>query len=63
VLVERNSQKGIVIGAGGATLRDAGTEARLELETMLGTRIHLDLRVKVEKDWQQRPGVMDRLGL
>ena len=44
-------------------LRDAGTEARLELEHRLGTRVHLDLRVKVEKDWQTRPDVIARLGL
>lgn len=63
VVVERNSQKGIVIGKGGRTLRDAGTEARHELETLLNTKVHLDLRVKVEPDWQQRPGMIERLGL
>jgi GTP-binding protein Era len=63
LLVERDSQKGIVIGKGGALLQEAGTEARQELETLLGTKVFLDLRVKVEKDWQQRPGVIDRLGL
>jgi GTP-binding protein Era len=63
ILVERDSQKGIVIGKGGSVLKTAGSEARLELETILGTKVFLDLRVKVEKDWQQRPGVIDRLGL
>ncbi len=63
LLVERTSQKGIVIGRGGAVLEEAGTEARTELETLLGTKVFLDLRVKVEKDWQQRPGVIDRLGM
>ena len=63
LLVERDSQKGIVIGRGGSVLQAAGTTARAELETLLGTRVHLDLRVKVEKDWQQRPGAIKRLGL
>ena len=62
-IVERDSQKGIVIGKGGGMLRDAGTEARAEIERLLGSRVHLDLRVRVEKDWQQRPGMIERLGL
>ena len=62
VLVERDSQKGIVIGKGGAVLRDAGTAARQELEPMLGGRVYLDLRVSVEKDWQRRPRSLQRLG-
>ncbi len=61
-LVERNSQKGIVIGKGGTLIRDAGTEARLELEALLGAKVNLDLRVAVEKDWQRRPQMLDRLG-
>lgn len=63
VYVERESQKGIVIGKGGSMLKEAGTAARLELEAMLATPVHLDLRVRVEKDWQQRPGVIERLGM
>lgn len=63
LLVERDSQKGIVIGKGGSTLKACGSEARVELETILGTKVFLDLRVKVEKDWQQRPGMIERLGL
>ncbi|MDX1468712.1 MAG: GTPase Era [Acidimicrobiia bacterium] len=62
VVVERASQKGIVIGSGAGVLRDAGTEARSELERILGTKVHLDLRVVVEKDWQRRPQLLDRLG-
>lgn len=62
-IVERESQKGIVIGKGGAMLRDVGTEARIEIERLVGSRVHLDLRVRVEKDWQQRPGMIERLGL
>lgn len=63
VLVERDSQKGIVIGKGGALLAAAGTEARVELERRLATRVHLDLRVTVEKDWQRHPGIVQRLGM
>ena len=62
VIVERKSQKGIVIGKGGILLRDAGTEARKELESIFGSKVHLDLRVSVEKDWQQSPTLLDRLG-
>lgn len=61
-IVERDSQKGIVIGKGGEMLRIAGTEARKELEVIFGTKVFLDLRVRVEKDWQQRPQMLDRLG-
>ena len=62
VVVERNSQRGIVIGKGGSMLKTAGTEARQELESLFGTRIHLDLRVTVEADWQTKPQMLDRLG-
>ena len=62
VRVERDSQKGIVIGKGGAVIKEAGTAARLELEALLGTRVHLETHVKVEKDWQRRPDTLDRLG-
>ncbi len=63
VRVERDSQKGIVIGKGGSVLKAAGTAARLELEALLGTRVHLETRVKVDPDWQRRAGSLDRLGL
>lgn len=62
VIVERRSQKGIVIGKGGALLGEAGTEARHELESIFGSKVHLDLRVTVEADWQQTPALLDRLG-
>lgn len=62
LLVERDSQKGIVIGKHGEMLGEAGSEARAELEAMLATRLHLELRVKVEPDWQRRPETLDRLG-
>jgi GTPase len=60
--VERESQRGIVIGKGGARLRDVGTRARQEIQALLGQRIHLDLRVKVAKDWQRDPKQLHRLG-
>ncbi len=62
LIVERKSQKGIVIGKGGVMLRDAGTEAREELERLLGAKVNLQLRVVVEKDWQRRSQLLDRLG-
>jgi GTP-binding protein Era len=62
VIVERDSQKGIVIGKGGALLGLAGSEARVELEALLGARVNLELRVVVEKDWQRTPQLLDRLG-
>jgi GTP-binding protein Era len=63
IRVERTSQRGIVIGRGGAMLRQAGTEARLELEALLGVRVHLETHVRVDRDWQRRPSSLDRLGL
>jgi GTP-binding protein Era len=63
VLVERDSQKGILIGRGGEMLKQIGTSARKELEALLGTKVYLELRVKVLKDWQRDPRSLDRLGL
>ena len=63
IRVERDSQKGIVIGRGGQVLRDAGTAARLEAEQLLGARVHLETRVRVDRDWQRRAHSLDRLGL
>jgi GTPase len=60
--VERDSQKGIVIGKGGARLREVGTAARNQIEKLLGTKIYLDLRVKVAKNWQRDPKQLGRLG-
>ena len=60
--VERDSQKGIVIGKGGARLKKVGTTARRQIETLLGTKVFLDLRVKVAKNWQQDPKLLGRLG-
>ena len=52
IYVERDSQKGIVIGKGGRLLKEAGTRARRDIESFLGSHVFLDLRVKVERDWQ-----------
>jgi GTP-binding protein Era len=60
--VERDSQKGIVIGKGGARLREVGTVARGQIEKLLGTKVYLDLRVKVAKNWQSDPKQLGRLG-
>jgi GTPase len=60
--VERDSQKGIVIGKGGARLREVGTSARGQIEKLLGTKVYLDLRVKVAKNWQRDPKQLGRLG-
>ncbi len=60
--VERDSQKGIVIGKGGARLREVGTAARLQIEKLLGTKVFLELRVKVAKNWQRDPKQLGRLG-
>jgi GTPase len=60
--VERDSQKGIVIGKGGARLREVGTVARGQIEKLLGTKIYLDMRVKVAKNWQSDPKQLGRLG-
>jgi len=62
IRVERDSQKGIVIGRGGAVLKEAGTAARLALESLLGCRVYLECRVRVERDWQRRPQILDRMG-
>ncbi len=62
VYVERDSQKAIVIGRGGSRLREVGTTARAGIESLLGQRVHLDLHVKVAKDWQRDPKALQRLG-
>jgi GTPase len=60
--VERESQKGIVIGVGGKRLRDVGASARRQIEALLGCQVYLDLRVKVAKDWQRDPKQLRKLG-
>jgi GTPase len=60
--VERPSQKAIVIGAKGARLKAVGTQARQQIEALLGTKVYLDLRIKIAKDWQRDPKQLRRLG-
>jgi GTP-binding protein Era len=60
--VERDSQKGIVIGKGGSRLRDVGERARHAIEALLGRRVYLSLRVKVLKEWQRDPKALGKLG-
>ena len=62
MIVERDSQKGILIGHRGARLREIGAAARGQIEALLGTPVYLDLRVKVLKDWQRDPKHLNRLG-
>jgi GTP-binding protein Era len=62
LIVERDSQKGIVIGKGGQTLRTIGVRAREEMELIVGTKVFLDLHVKVVKEWQRDPKALERLG-
>jgi GTP-binding protein Era len=60
--VERPSQKAIVIGPKGARLKEVGTRARQQIEALLGTKVYLDLRIKVAKNWQRDPKQLRRLG-
>lgn len=62
LFVERSSQKGIIIGHKGSRLREVGAAARRQIEALLGTRVFLDLRVSVLKDWQRDPKQLRRLG-
>jgi GTP-binding protein Era len=63
IWVESDSQKGIVVGAGGRMIKAIGTAARAELERELGCRVHLDLSVRVRRDWRTDEGLLDRLGI
>jgi GTP-binding protein Era len=60
--LERPSQKAIVIGAKGARLKEVGTAARHRIEALLGTKVYLDLHIKIAKDWQRDPKQLRRLG-
>ncbi len=62
IYVERDTQKGIVVGKGGAMIKEIGAEARAELGEMLGTKVYLELHVKVLKNWRSDPDLMRRLG-
>lgn len=63
VWTETDSQKGIVIGAGGRMVRAIGTAARREIEASLGRRVHLELNVRVRRGWRKDEGLLDRLGI
>jgi GTP-binding protein Era len=62
IYVERPSQKAIVIGQGGSRMKEIGSKARAEIEELLGTRVYLDLHVRVAKDWQRDPKQLRKLG-
>jgi GTP-binding protein Era len=63
VWAETESQKGILVGSGGRMVRAVGTAARVEIEELLGRRVHLDLNVRVRKGWRRDEGLLDRLGI
>lgn len=62
IYVERDNQKGMIIGAGGRAIRQIGTEARRDLESLLGCRVFLDLSVKCKKNWRRDANVIRRFG-
>lgn len=62
IYVERDSQKGIIIGKGGEMIRRIGTQARVDLERLFGTRVHLELTVKVKRDWRRDASQIRRFG-
>ena len=62
IYVERDSQKGIIIGKGGSAIKRIGTEARRDLEQLLGTRVYLELKVKVRKNWRRDASQIRRFG-
>ena len=63
VWAETESQKGILVGAGGRMVRAVGTAARKEIEQLLDRRVHLELNVRVRKGWRRDEGLLDRLGI
>ena len=63
VWAETESQKGILVGAGGRMVRAVGTAARREIERLLDRRVHLDLHVRVRRGWRRDEGLLDRLGI
>jgi GTPase len=63
VWAETESQKGILVGAGGRMVKAIGTAARREIEALLGRRVHLDLRVRVRRGWRRDEALLDRLGI
>jgi len=63
IVVERGSQKKIIIGKGASRLKDIGIRARAEIEALMGHRVHLELFVKVEEDWRNKENLLDEYGL
>jgi len=63
IYVEKDSQKGIIIGQGGRMLKEIGQRSRKNIEELLGTKVYLSLRVKVRKDWRRDPSFLNRLGI
>ena len=63
IFVDRPSQKKIVIGKGASRVKEIGIQARRDIESLLGHRCHLELFVKVEKDWRDKEGLLDDLGI
>jgi GTP-binding protein Era len=63
IVVERASQKKIIIGKGASRLKDIGIRARRDIEALLGHRVHLELFVKVEEDWRNKQNLLDEFGL
>ncbi|MDR1791621.1 MAG: GTPase Era [Propionibacteriaceae bacterium] len=62
IVLERDSQKGIIIGHKGERLKQIGSNARQQIQTLLGTPVHLALHVKIQKDWQRDPKALNKLG-
>ena len=62
VFVEHESQQGIVVGSGGAMVKKIGTAARADLETLLATKVFLDLAVRVKRDWRRDDAMVERFG-
>jgi GTP-binding protein Era len=63
IMVETKSQKGIIIGSQGKMIKEIGTRARQEIEALLGSRVYLDLRVRVRKKWRQDERTLEDLGI
>jgi GTP-binding protein Era len=62
IIVDRSSQKGIVIGKGGKMLKEIGSRARLDIEHLLGSRVYLELWVKVSEGWRDKQGILQSFG-
>jgi GTPase len=62
IYVEHDSQQGILVGAGGSMIKKIGTRARADLETLLGTKVYLDLAVRVKRDWRRDGAMIERFG-